>query len=112
MNRTLRRTIAGSVAGALASAALVLSLGHAVLSIAFGIAIGISYALLFSPSRGAYVDNVMAGAALGLPWWGLINIIAIPVFSSRTPEWDADQMRSQVPALVGWVVYGALMGLL
>jgi NADH dehydrogenase len=112
MNRTLRRTIAGSVAGALASAALVLSLGHAVLSIAFGIAIGISYALLFSPSRGAYVDNVMAGAALGLPWWGLINIIALPVFASRTPQWDADQMRAQVPALVGWVVYGSIMGLL
>ncbi|HUE43856.1 MAG TPA: NAD(P)/FAD-dependent oxidoreductase [Candidatus Sulfotelmatobacter sp.] len=112
MNRTLRRTISGSVAGALASAALVLTLGHAVLSIAFGIAIGISYALLFSPSRGAYVDNVMAGAALGLPWWGLINIIALPVFASRTPQWDADQMRAQVPALVGWVVYGSIMGLL
>ena len=112
MNRTLRRTIAGSVAGGLASAALVLVLGHAVLSVAFGVAIGIAYALFFAPSRGAYVDNIMAGAALGIPWWGLINIIALPVFASRTPQWDADQMRAQVPALVGWVVYGSIMGLL
>ncbi len=112
MNRTLRRTIAGAAAGALGSAALVLTLGHPLLSIAFGVAIGIAYALLFGPTRGAYVDNVMAGAALGIPWWGLINIIAIPVFASRTPEWDADQMRAQVPALVGWVVYGSIMGLL
>ena len=82
------------------------------LSIAFGVAIGIAYALLYGPSRGAYVDNLMAGAALGIPWWGLINIIALPVFASRTPEWDADQMRAQVPALVGWVVYGSMMGLL
>jgi NADH dehydrogenase len=112
MTRTLRRTIAGSAAGALGSAALVLTLGHSLLSVAFGVAIGIAYALLFGPTRGAYVDNVMAGAALGIPWWGLINIIALPVFSSRTPQWDADQMRAQVPALVGWVVYGAIMGLL
>jgi NADH:ubiquinone reductase (H+-translocating) len=112
MNRTIRRILAGSLAGALASAALVLTLGHAVLSVAFGVAIGTAYALLFGPTRGAYVDNVMAGAALGIPWWGLINIIALPVFSSRTPEWDADQMRAQVPALVGWVVYGSIMGLL
>ena len=77
MNRTLRRTIAGAVAGAFGSAALVLTLGHSALSIAFGVAIGIAYALLFGPSRGAYVDNLMAGAALGIPWWGLINIIAL-----------------------------------
>ena len=112
MNRNIRRTIAGAAAGGLASAALVLTLGHAVLSIAFGVAVGIAYAFFFAPSRGAYVDNVMAGAALGIPWWGLINIILVPLSASRTPEWDADQMRAQVPALVGWVVYGSIMGLL
>jgi NADH dehydrogenase len=112
MTRTLRRILAGSAAGALASAALILTLGHFVLSIAFGVTIGIAYALLFAPARGAYVDNLMAGAALGIPWWGLINIIALPVFASRTPEWNADQMRAQVPALVGWVLYGSIMGLL
>ncbi|HEY1925378.1 MAG TPA: hypothetical protein VGG58_08995, partial [Candidatus Acidoferrum sp.] len=112
MNRTFRRTLAGSAAGALASAALVITLGHAVLSIALGIAIGIAYALSFGPRRGAYVDNIMAGGALGVPWWGLINIIALPLAASRTPQWDADQMRAQVPALVGWVVFGSAMGLL
>lgn len=111
MNRTLRRTIAGFAAGALGSAALVITLGHAVFSVVTGIAIGIAYALTFSPSRGAYVDNLMAGGALGVPWWGLINIIALPLSTSRTPQWDADQMRAQVPALVGWVVFGAVTGL-
>ena len=62
--------------------------------------------------RGAYVDNLMAGAALGIPWWGLINIILVPLFHSRTPQWDVDEMRAQVPALVGWVVYGSVMGVL
>jgi NADH dehydrogenase len=54
----------------------------------------------------------MAGAALGIPWWGLINIILVPLFHSRTPQWDVDEMRAQVPALVGWVVYGSVMGVL
>lgn len=112
MNRTLRRTVAGSVAGAIGSIALVVTLGHPVLTVAIGIAIGIAYAVFFAPTRGAYVDNLMAGAALGVPWWGLVNIIAIPLSASRTPEWDADQMRAQIPALVGWVVYGSIMGLL
>lgn len=112
MTRNIRRTIAGAAAGAIASAALVISLGHPVLSIAFGVSVGIAYAFFFAPSPGAYVDNVMAGAALGIPWWGVINIILVPLSSSRTPEWDADQMRAQVPALVGWVVYGSVMGLL
>ena len=112
MNRALRRTIAGSAAGALGSAALVLTLGHPLLSIVFGVTVGIAYALSFGPMRGAYVDNLMAGAALGMPWWGLINIILIPLFHSRTPQWDVDQMRAQVPALVGWVVYGSVTGVL
>jgi NADH:ubiquinone reductase (H+-translocating) len=112
MNRALRRTIAGTAAGALGSAALVLTLGHPVLSIVFGVTVGIAYALSFGPLRGAYVDNLMAGAALGLPWWGLINIIFIPLTQSRAPQWDVEQMRAQVPALVGWVVYGSVTGLL
>ncbi len=112
MTRNIRRTIIGAAAGAFGSAALVLTLGHPVLSVAFGVAVGIAYAFFFAPTRGAYVDNVMAGAALGIPWWGLINIILVPLSASRTPEWDADQMRAQIPALVGWVVYGSIMGLL
>ncbi|MBV8514361.1 MAG: NAD(P)/FAD-dependent oxidoreductase [Acidobacteria bacterium] len=112
MNRALRRTIAGSAAGAIGSAALVLTLGYPVLSVTFGIGVGIAYGLFFAPVRGAYVDNLMAGAALGLPWWGLINIILVPLSASRTPQWNVDQMRAQVPALVGWVVYGSIMGVL
>jgi NADH:ubiquinone reductase (H+-translocating) len=112
MNRALRRTIAGSAAGAIGSAALVLTLGHPLVSIVFGVTVGIAYALSFGPMRGAYVDNLMAGAALGMPWWGLINIILIPLSHSRAPQWNVDQMRAQVPALVGWVVYGSVTGVL
>lgn len=112
MNRFLRRSLIGMLAGALASGVLVATLGHPLWSILLGVLMGAGCSASLNPTRGAYVDNLMAGGALGMPLWGLISVIAIPLLSSRMPEWDAEQMRSHFPALVGWVVYGAAQGLL
>jgi NADH dehydrogenase len=100
------------VAGGVASFALAATLSSPLLSVALGIAIGIVYAASLDPTQNTYVDNLMAGGALGVPLWGLISVIAIPLFSSRMPEWTAEQMRTHFPALIGWVVYGAALGLL
>ncbi len=112
MNRIVRRSSIGVLAGALASAILATTLDHLFLSIVIGMAVGVGYSASLKPTRGTYVDNLMAGGALGVPLWGLISVIAIPLFSSRLPEWNAEQMRAHFPALVGWVVYGAALGLL
>ncbi len=111
MNRYLRRGLIGALAGGVASSILVATLGQPVLGMLLGVVVGIGYAAALEPSPGAYVDNLMAGGALGVPLWGLVSVIAIPLFSSRMPEWTAEQMRSHFPALVGWVIYGALLGL-
>jgi NADH dehydrogenase len=103
------------LAGGIASIALtltsVLSMGIP-WTVLLGVAVGVGYGLAMRPTRATYVDNLMAGGALGIPLWGLICVIAAPLLSGRTTDWGADAMRAQFPALVGWILYGSLLGLL
>jgi NADH dehydrogenase len=112
MNPLSRRVLIGIPAGVLAGIALVITLGHPFLSLIVGALIGAGYSASLDPTRGIYVDSLMAGAALGVPLWGLVSVICIPVLSGHQPEWNAELMRSQFPGLVGWVIYGAALGLL
>src|SRR5260370_86199 len=112
MNRSFRRNSIGTLSGAVASTALMATLHYGVWSLILGVAIGAAYSASLRPTHRAYADNLMAGGSLGVPLWGLISVMAVPLLSGQMPEWSAEQMRQHFPALVGWVVYGAFLGII
>jgi NADH dehydrogenase len=109
-----RRAALGASIGILAGFPLAAAWGHAALAVGLVALYGAFY-LLFNPPKkepGAWLDGVFTAAVLGIPFWGACSVFALPVLTGMGPQWTAEGMRALFPALVGWVLAGALLGLL
>jgi hypothetical protein len=110
MNRFIRRGFLGALAGSAAGTPLLFLGTTGRPEFAVAIVAGSMYAACVPPARGAYADSIMAAAALGIPIWGITSVILLPLLSGSHMAWDAVGMQGHFAPLVGWILFGVLLG--
>ena len=76
-----------------------------------GILIGAGFDAGLAGTRRSHAESMMAGSALGVPLWALVTCAVVPALQGHGADLSVDAMRARFPALVGWIVYGCLIGL-
>lgn len=107
-----RRLLVGSAAGLIAGCPLAASMHNTALGLVLGTLVGSAYGLVTLATATRSIESLFTAAALGFPLWTVLNTILIPVVSGHGPQWSAENMRILLPALVGWIVSGAMLGVL
>jgi len=111
MTHLAKRFLCGGVCGALSSYPLVAT--HAIPNgnLVAGILLGAGFSAGLGRTKRTRAEAVLAGGALGMPAWGFFTCAGSWALSEHAAEMTAETMRLQFPALLGWILFGSLLGL-
>ena len=108
---TVRCAVIGFVSGLISSVSLTTTLHSLWLGISLGVLFGAVYAVAGERMSFGYAENVFTAAALVIPLWATFSLIVFPTFTGAGPQWSAEGIRTLFPQFVGWLLYGATLGL-
>lgn len=86
------------------------AVGHAIHYL-IALVIGASFGLLFQRDVRGGGSSLGWGLAYGLLWWFLGPLTLLPVLQGHTPTWTDERGRQLFGSLIGYVIYGLLVGL-
>lgn len=110
VNRHLQRALVGLLAGLVCSPILFFGIATPAIEIACGLGVSVCFLMIDRPKGRAVIDELMESAALGIPIWALLNVIALPLLAGESPRWSAEEMRDEFSTLVAWILFCAAVG--
>lgn len=82
------------------------------LALLVGPVAGMAFALLHAgPREGSGVGTVR-GMLFGFVLWGLLGMTLFPMLQGQGLAWNLAEARAAFPALIGYLFFGALLGLI
>jgi NADH:ubiquinone reductase (H+-translocating) len=92
MKLIVRRVLIGLVCGTVSGLFLCLTVRNIGLGLALGALLGVGQIFaFFNLESGSAIDRAMTCAALGLPFWAIINVILLPLVAGQQPQWTAEE---------------------
>lgn len=98
--------------GALTTGLLEAALGSGwPLALLVGLGTGMAFALLHAGPREGSGVGAVRGALFGSVLWGLLGMTLFPMLQGEGLAWSLADAQSAFPALIGYLIFGALLGL-
>ena len=75
----------------------------------FSVFVGMSYGVLFERESPDFTAGVAWGLVYGLVWWFVGALTLFPIWMGGSFTWTAAAAAAALPALIGHLVYGAVV---
>ena len=112
MTPLTKRCLCGGLCGVLSCYPLVTTAAVPGGNLLAGALFGAAFGAGLGSSRRHRADMLLSASTLAIAAWALVSCAGSWVLSAHPPAMVAETMLRELPALMGWILYGTLLGLL